>query len=140
MKQILFFALILAQTTIFSQNEAISGAYQLDFEASNGTYSETLILQSDGSFNFHSYKKLEGMTPPETHAYGKGTWELKKNIVYFTANETDLDSKFTLNLNNTEARFSTKSPRDASNQEVPTMLTIFKSDEAGLVGRKLEKQ
>jgi len=80
------------------------------------------------------------MHPPESYTYGKGTWELKKNIVYFSTTETDLDSKHTLDWNNTEARFSTKSPRDKSNREIPTTLRIFKSDVEWLVGRNLEKE
>lgn len=140
MKQILFFVVILFQTALFSQSETVSGNYKYTFEGSNGTFGETLTLHADGSFEFHSYKKFDGMQPPESHTYGKGSWELKKNIVHFSATEIDLDSKYTLNLNNTEARFSTKSSRDKSNREIPTTLRIFKSDVEWLVGRNLEKE
>tara|TARA_R100001377_G_C3180331_1_gene106384 strand:- start:256 stop:678 length:423 start_codon:yes stop_codon:yes gene_type:complete len=139
MKHILLLVLIAVQTVVFSQKETISGTYRLDFEGSNGIYTETLILYSDGNFNFHSFKKFDGMHPPESHLYGKGRWELKDNIVRFTANKTDIDSKYTLNFNNSEARFSTKSPRDKSNREIPTLLTFFKSNIKWLSRRKLEK-
>ncbi len=140
MKQILFFAVILFQTALFSQSETVSGTYQLNFEGSNGIYKETLTLNSDGTFEFHSCKKFDGMHPPESNTYGKGTWELKKNIVYFSTTESDFDVKHTLNWNNTEARFSTKSSRDKSNREIPTTLRIFKSDVEWLVGRNLVKE
>ncbi|TYA52304.1 hypothetical protein [Formosa maritima] len=140
MKQILFLTLIILQTTVFSQNEAINGTYQFYFEGSNGTFGETIVLHPNGSFDIHSFKKLDGGSTPETNAYGKGTWKLEKKIVYFTTTKTDFDSKFTLDLNNTQARFHTKSSRDTSNRDIPTTLTIFESNKPWLVGRTLEKQ
>ena len=135
-----FFLVILFQTALFSQSETVSGTYQLNFEGSYGIYNETLTLYSDSSFEFLSYKKFDGMHPLESYTHGKGTWELKKNIVYFTTTESDLDSKHTLDLNNTEARFSTKSPRAKSSRETPTTLRVFKSDAEWLVGRNLVKE
>lgn len=140
MKQFFFLAILLVQMPIFSQSEAIIGTYQFTFDGSNGTFGERLVLHANGSFDFHSFKKLDGMDPPESVSYGKGTWDLKNNVVYFSTLETDFDKKFTLDLNNTQARFSSKSPRDTTNRNTLTTLTIFKSEIAWLIGRKLKKQ
>lgn len=140
MKQLLFFGLIMFQSIAFSQIEMVSGTYQFSFEGSNGTFGETIILHPKGSFNIHSVKELDGSNPPEINAYGRGTWKLDKKIVYFTATDADFDAKFTLNLNHTQARFHTKSPRDTTNREMATTIQIIKSDISWLVGRKLIKQ
>lgn len=140
MKHLILLTLIIFQTVAFSQVETVSGTYNYTFNGSNGSTGETIILHADGSFEIHTFKKLEGGHPLEEYTYGKGTWELKKKIIHFSTTETDFDSKFTLNLNTTEARFDAKSPRDMSNNDVPTTLKIFKSEVAWLVGRKLEKE
>lgn len=140
MKQMLFFGLIMLQTAVFSQTKVINGTYQFNFEGSNGSFSETIILNPDGSFNIHTMRKLDGTNPPESNAYGKGKWEMNKENIHFIAHKSDFDSKFTLNLNNTQARFNSKSPRDKSNRDIPTSIKIIKSDISWLVGRELKKQ
>ena len=140
MKPLLLFILVMIQTTLFSQTEAVSGTYKFIFEGSNGTFGETIILYPNGRFNIHSFKKLDGSNPPETNKYGKGTWELDKKMIHLTTTETDFDSKFTLDLNHTQVRFNTKSSRNTSNLDMPTTLKVFKSEIPWLVGRTLEKQ
>ncbi|MCX7551429.1 hypothetical protein [Xanthomarina sp. F2636L] len=140
MKQIIFLTLVILQTTVFSQTKTITGTYQFIFEGSNGSFGEKIILHPDGTFNIHSFKKLDGSNPPETNIFGKGTWKLDKKMVHFTTIETDFDSKFTLDLNHTQARFNTKSSRDTNKREVPTTLKVIKSEIPWLIGRTLKKQ
>jgi hypothetical protein len=87
-----------------------------------------LTLNQDGSFLFHSYSNFGGVNPPEVNKSGKGKWAAKGNLITFSSNkQEDFDEKYTLDFNNSIARFITKNPRDKTDQIVKTRLTFVES-------------
>ena len=99
-----------------------------------------LDLKVDGTFTFHIYRKISHKNPEENF-YEKGTWKVEKeNVIYFyTDIESDIDEKYTLDFNNTKARYITKSPRDKSDKIVKTHLRFYESETSWLKGYKLFK-
>ena len=140
MRLLIPFTLILLSFNAISQKETIAGKYILKLESSNALIEDTLILNDDGTFIFHEYDKHDNGIPPERNKYGKGKWKIDKSTLYFFAEESDIDEKYTLNFNNSEARFITKSLRDKSDRIIPTSLQFYKSDIFWLVKRKLIKK
>ena len=132
MKQLLLMLLVLTTATIttIAQNEVedVAGTYEIKHVASNGLIIYTLNLNSDGTFIFHSYEKHDGGIPPERNSYAKGHWTLGKKIVSFTTASMDFDEKFTLDFNNSKARFIIKHPRDKSDKDIKTALQFYESD------------
>lgn len=118
---------VLFQLSLFAQS-TIEGTYISDFNGTNANLKRTLILNADGTFLFHNYENHERGIPPEKNIYGKGTWTIEKNLVYFTSSKNDFDDKHTLDFSNTKARFDTKSPRDKSNNDVKTSLRFYESE------------
>lgn len=94
----------------------------------------TLNLNADGTFQFHSYDKIENINRPEKsraterNTYGKGTWTLDEKVVTFSTSATDLDEKFALDFENSKARFISKHPRDKSDKVIETALHFYTSD------------
>ncbi|MGJ8591337.1 MAG: hypothetical protein ACSHXF_02245 [Aquaticitalea sp.] len=124
-----------SQTTI---NE-VSGNYEVTYDSTNALIIDKLSLNSDGTFVFHEYDKHDNGVPPERNKYAKGTWKLEKNTITFSTTESDFDEKPTLDLNNTKARFITKSPRDTSDRDVKTSIKFFQSETPWVTGRTLLK-
>jgi len=125
MKKSLLITVILALNfSVFAQNtvEDISGVYELTYDLTNALIIDRLILNADGSFDFHEYENIKKRLIPEGNNYGKGTWSIDKNLIYFTTTQSDFAEKYTLNFNNTKARFITKSPRDTSDREIKTAI------------------
>jgi hypothetical protein len=88
-----------------------------------------LTLNQDGTFIFHSYSNNKQGIPNEVNKYGKGKWTIKNNIITFLSNkEKDFDEKYTLDFNNSKARFVTKSPRDKTDQIVKTRVVFLESE------------
>jgi hypothetical protein len=88
-----------------------------------------LTLNQDGTFLFHSYVKMQGGIPPEVNKYGKGKWSAKDNMITFSSDKNeDFDVKYTLDFNNSTARFVTKNPRDKSDKVVKTKLQFLESE------------
>lgn len=83
MKQILFFTLLVFQTVVFSQSEAVNGTYHYNFDGSNGAFGERITLRANGTFEIYTFKKLDGSHQAEEHSYDRGIWKLKTNIVRF---------------------------------------------------------
>ncbi len=117
----------------------VSGVYEMRIDATNGRIIDTLTLNSDGTFVFHEYDKVEGGLPPERDTYGKGKWKLEKNVILFSVDKNDLDKKHTLNFNNSKARFISKSPRDKSEREISTSIKFYDSEIFWIKGRTLLK-
>lgn len=87
-----------------------------------------LTLNPDGTFEFHSYSKMQDGVPPEVNKYGKGKWSAKDNVITFSVDKKeDLNEKYTLDFNNSAARFVTKNPRDKSDKIVQTKLKFLES-------------
>ncbi|WP_163397700.1 copper resistance protein NlpE N-terminal domain-containing protein [Flavobacterium fluviatile] len=130
MKLIIFSLLFITGLNSFAQSKDFSGEYTRSLgEEGKHLIEYKLTLNADGTFVFHYYKKIQGGTPPETNKYGKGKWNSKDNLITFTSNKNeDFDEKYTLDLNNSTARFITKNPRDKSDKVVKTKLQFLESD------------
>ena len=122
--------LLIFSLTLFAQSTQFTGDYSrtLSDTEERHVIEYKLTLNQDGTFVFHSYSKLQGGVPPEVNKYGKGKWTSKDNLITFSTNkQEDFDSKYTLDFNNSTARFKTKNPRDKSDQIVKTRLTFLES-------------
>lgn len=129
----LFNVSLTAQTTV----DEVSGVYEMRIDATNALIIDTLTLNSDGTFVFHEYDKHEKGIPPERNKYGKGKWKLEKNIILMSTDKNDLDTKHTLNFNNSKARYISKSPRDKSDREISTSIKFYDSEIFWMKGRTL---
>ncbi|WP_452220548.1 hypothetical protein [Lacinutrix salivirga] len=138
-KAIVLFQLIVL-TSIFSsaQIASISGSYSL-ISSNSENLKRTLLLNADGTFEFHNYEYHAQGIPPEKNSYGKGAWVSNKNIISFFAEESDFNEKFTLDFNNTKARFHTKSPRDKSNRNIKTTIRFYNTEIFWIKGMTLVK-
>lgn len=156
--------LILVFSTIFIstfQSQSIQGNYVRSWDPINsGVLILTLKLNEDSTFTYHYYQTF---TPslseknnyennsftipsdsthlnPEKNIYGKGTWKLDKTIVtFYTDKKNDFNEKFTLDFNNSKARFISKSPRDISDKVVKTALRFYESEVIGVKGTEYFK-
>ena len=122
--------LIISSFTLFAQSTQIAGDYTRSLsEEGKHIIEYKLNLNQDGTFTFHSYSKMQGGIPPEVNKYGKGKWITKDNMITFSSNKKeDFDEKYTLDFNNSKARFVTKNSRDKSDQIVKTKLTFLDSE------------
>jgi len=130
MKQITTTLFLIFNLTLFAQSNQFVGDYSRTLGDTDGKHviEYKLTLNQDGTFVFHSYSKIQGGAPPEANKYGKGKWTSKDNLITFsTSKQDDFDEKYTLDFNNSTARFKTKNPRDKSDQIVKTRLTFLES-------------
>lgn len=124
---------------LFAQTPSLQGKYELNLGENDnwGKIKYELSLKADGTFNFHFYRKLD--KNPEENKFGKGTWKIENNQVYFTTKTIDLDENHTLNFNNSIARFKFKSPRDTSDRVVKTALIFYESSIFWVEGMQIFK-
>jgi len=101
-----------------------------------------LIMHEDGTFLYHFFRDLSAISKAneEEHFYGKGTWILDGKSVIFHVKENDLSGKYTVNLNNSKARYIIKSPRDKSDSAVKTALLFYESETFHIKGLQLYKE
>ncbi len=118
---------------------SLIGTYEMRLEAINALIIDKLTLNPNGTFEFYEYDNHEKGIPRERNKYSKGTWKVDKNIIIFTTSKSDFDEKYTLNFNNTKARFITKSPRDTSGRDIKTSIQFYDSDIFWITGRTLFK-
>ena len=90
-------------------------------------------------FFFFLNPNIEERMQRERKDYGKGTWTSDNRLIYLKAEESDVDTKHVLNLNNTKLRFDTKSSRDKSNRDIKTSVRIFDTEIFWLKERTLIK-
>ncbi|WP_299211715.1 copper resistance protein NlpE N-terminal domain-containing protein [uncultured Dokdonia sp.] len=130
MKVLIITLFLLSNLTLFSQSDLFIGDYYRTLgNEENHSIEYTLTLHQDGTFIFHSYSNNKLGMPPEVHKYGKGKWIVKgKVITFLTDEEKDFDEKYTLNFNNSRARFVTKHPRDKTDRIIKTKLQFFDSE------------
>lgn len=130
MKLLITALLLISNFTLFAQSNQFAGDYSRSLsEEGKHIIEYKLTLNQDGTFIFHSYSKIQGGIPPEVNTYGKGKWSAKDNVITFTSNKKeDFDEKYTLDFNNSKARFVTKSPRDKSDKIVKTRLQFLESE------------
>jgi len=129
MKLLITFLLIF-NLTLFAQSNNFGGDYSRSLgEKGKHIIEYKLTLNQDGTFLFHSYTKIQGGIPPEVNQYGKGKWSEKDNLITFSSNkQEDFDERYTLDFNNSKARFITKNPRDKSDKIVKTRLAFIESE------------
>lgn len=130
MKLLITALLLISNLTLSAQSNLLTGNYSRSLtDGEKHLIEYNLILNQDGTFEFHSYSKIQGGIPPESNQYGKGKWTSKDNIITFSADKKeDFNEKYTLDFNNSTARFITKNPRDKSNKVVKTKLQFLGSD------------
>lgn len=129
MKSLITSFLLILTLTLSAQSNQFVGEYSRSLsEKEKHTIEYKLTLNPDGTFLFHSYSKIQGGNSAEDNKYGKGKWSAKENLITFSSNKKeDFDEKYTLDFNNSIARFVTKNPRDKSDKIVKTKLTILES-------------
>ncbi|MEM7087263.1 MAG: hypothetical protein AAF489_13830 [Bacteroidota bacterium] len=88
-----------------AQNKATTLVYEKTYQINDGgLHKRQLSLHSDGTFVFHSYRKIKTDSPDE-NSYGKGTWASKKDLYIFSADRnSDFDEKYTLDFDKSRAR------------------------------------
>ena len=130
MKLLLTTLLVLFSLSTFAQSNGFTGDYNRTLNTTeNNIIDYKLTLNQDGTFVFHYYSKIKNGIPPEVHKYGKGKWTTKDNVITFSSNkQADFDEKYTLDFNNSKARFVTKNPRDNSDRIIKTKLTFVESE------------
>ncbi|TDO72999.1 NlpE-like protein [Flavobacterium chryseum] len=129
MKLLITTLLLIFNLTISAQSSNSVGDYTRSLgEEGKHTIEYKLTLNQDGTFVFHSYSKIQGGIPNEVNQYGKGKWSAKDNMITFTSDKKeDFDEKYTLDFNNSKARFITKNPRDKTDKVVKTKLLFLES-------------
>jgi hypothetical protein len=100
----------------------------------------TLSLNQDGTFLYHFLRDIVGEMNPEENFYGKGIWNVEGKIVTFYAKPTDVNDEFSVDLNNSKARYITKSPRDKTDKLVKTALRFYESETFHIPGLELYKE
>ncbi|GAA4302996.1 hypothetical protein [Aestuariibaculum suncheonense] len=130
MKRITFILIFVFQLNSFAQSNDLVGDYKLTLGKEESHLIEyTLTLNQDGTFVFHSYNDMKSGKPPVVNKYGKGIWLYENKVVsFFTDKEKHFDEKYTLDLNNSKARFVVKSARDKSDRIIKTRLQFFASE------------
>ena len=130
MKLLITTLLLISNFALFAQSNQFSGEYTRSLsEEGKHIIEYKLTLNQDGTFLFHSYVKMQGGIPPEVNKYGKGKWSAKDNMITFSSDKNeDFDVKYTLDFNNSTARFVTKNPRDKSDKVVKTKLQFLESE------------
>ena len=130
MKLLLATLLLIFGVAVFAQSNDLVGDYNRTLSTTgNDLFDYKLTLNQDGTFLFHYYSKIKNGIPLEVNKYGKGKWFAKDNVVTFSSSkQEDFDEKYTLDFNNSKARFVTKNPRDKSDRIIKTKLTFVESE------------
>ena len=141
MKQIIVLILITYGLVTFAQSKEHAGNYEMQTEGKEHFEKIKLTLNPNGTFLFHFYDNHENGIPKERTKYGKGTWISNKRLIFLKTLDSDVDATHVLNLNNTKARYDTKSPRDKSDRDIKTSIRIYEvGDIFWLKGRTLLKK
>lgn len=130
MKIIITVLLLITNLTSFAQSNEVVGNYHRTLGKEGKHFIEyKLTLHQDGTFLFHYYSNNKQGIPPEVNKYGKGTWSVKNNLITFFSNKTeDFDEKYTLDFNNSNARFVSKHTRDKTDRIIKTKLQFLASE------------
>ncbi|AJR04771.1 copper resistance protein NlpE N-terminal domain-containing protein [Siansivirga zeaxanthinifaciens] len=130
MRLIISTLILISNLTLFSQSINFYGDYYRSLGKEGVHFIEyKLTLNQDGTFIFHSYSNNKQGIPPEVNKYGKGKWIAKDKVITFFSNkQKDFDEKYTLDFNNSKARFVTKHPRDKTDRIIKPKLQFFESE------------
>lgn len=127
MKPYVCLLIVFVSIQAFSQ----SGVYVREPVLKDGTKIKwTLTLNSNGTFLYHFFRDVSAISKgsAKENYYGKGTWVLEGNIITLFSKETDINEQYTVNLNQSKARYISKSPRDTSDKIVKTALRFYASN------------
>ncbi|HRE78092.1 MAG TPA: lipocalin family protein [Flavobacterium sp.] len=139
MKKILFLLIACISFSLSAQNEENAGTYFLFNETVKGEILDyKLDLNSDGTFQFTSYRK--DISKNEYHHHSKGTWTVSNKVIHFTTENIDLEDKKALDFTGTTARVFKKSPRNKSDEVKPTFLQFYKSKIFWIENLKISKK
>jgi hypothetical protein len=120
-----------------SQSHDIAGEY----ETKSGAVRYLLKLYPSGAFHFDSYNEFKQGLPAEPSISGRGTWNAENDVIYFRTNpDTDLDHNYTLNFNDTMAKFKNDSSKNVSNEKAIAKLEFFESGIFWINGIELKKR
>lgn len=125
MKKLLFLAAVMSCLSSFSQSYDIAGEYERKSKAGQ----ILLQLNLNGAFQFHSYTTgLQSNFPHEPSTSGRGTWIVENDIIYFATDlEIDKNHNFTLNFNQTKAKFTPESVKGSADEKAPAKLEFLES-------------
>lgn len=115
-------------STCLLNAQDVVGVYQIKSDSENFSLTRTLTIKKDGTFEFYNYRYDDKGIPKVTQTYGKGTWAKNKKVITFSTVASDLDSKYTLDFNNSKARFNTKSPRDKTNRIFADFIVFYDTE------------
>lgn len=106
----------------------VAGVYQIKSDSEEHSSIRTLTLNIDGTFEFYGYDKNHDVIGNKTNYYGKGTWTKEKKVITFSTEASDLDLKYTLDFNNSKARFNSKSPRDKTDRVFANFIIFYETN------------
>lgn len=98
----------------------------------------TVDLKADGTFTYHFFRDVRVSSAASKEVenyYARGTWVLSDKTILFYSEENE-----DVNLNNSKARYYTKSPRDKTDRIIKTRLRFYESDSPHIKGLELFKQ
>jgi len=132
MKIVFLFITVLFTSFLTAQKKNYIGNYETIINGSQGEkFKYILTLKTDSTFTFHFFRNIGQAISVDENNYGRGTWKVVKNILYFyTHPENDLDEKYTLNFTNTTGRFDHKNK---------SLFRFYRSDISWLEKRTLTK-
>lgn len=128
MRHLLLLVFLTSSIALFAQSKEHAGNYEYKSESTSHLLQYNLTLNPNGTFLFKYYRNIENQIPNEDIKYGKGTWTSNKRLIFLNVEDTDIDATHVLNLNNTKARYDTKSPRDKSGRDIKTSIRVYESD------------
>ncbi len=127
--------LCLQMGNIFAQIAPAS--YGATYDLSNAFIEYKLELRPDNTFVFHFFRKNYCDICEEENQFGKGTWSMNNNSLLLTIDpRTDIDEKFSLDLNDSRARLITKQNSEGIKREV---LKFFDSNIFWVKSMELQK-
>lgn len=108
----------------YAQSHEITGEYA----TTQGSVHYLLKLHPNGTFHFDSYNKGFHGLPAEPSIGGRGTWSVENGVIYFgTDPEQDIDHNYTLNFNNTKAKYTVRFSEDAANENAADKLEFLQT-------------
>lgn len=142
MKKLITTLLFCAAVQSYAQTYGIDGTYtQTIGEESADTIKYSLTLESNGTYEFHSYSHNVKGVSPETKSYSKGYWKAEKNTVSFsTDSELEQDGKFPLDFRSAQAQIISKNPKDTLDDATHKRLKFYVSKIKWLPGTELTMQ
>ncbi|MGK0377060.1 hypothetical protein [Patiriisocius sp. Uisw_017] len=138
MKNLILSIFLVVPFLISAQAETYADLYNQVINTDDGvSILYSMELKKDGTFTFRFLRQLSKSQPKE-NKYAKGTWSIgSNNVLEFKTNTSEMDEKYTLNLNDTKARYISKSSRNLSKGEFPNYLQFYDSSISWVKSMKL---